>query len=238
MFLRNDIYEHLVRETPDKGKETTITLDWPDPEVFKELVRQRVESSTELEGTFDDVWPAVFDSYIGTQHSFTFLMSRTLMRPRDLLSFLRRAVEVAINRGHERVTEDDLRTAEEAYSEDMFLALNFELGDISPDYGEILFAFLRCPVRLTEEQVHKMLARRGFLSNEFVTLVELLVWFGFLGVQAAADEDAQFAYQVRYNVPKLVAPIGEGSGSYVVHPAFRSALQCREDGGSASLPLQ
>ena len=113
VFLRNDIYEHLVRQTPDKGKETAITLDWPDPEVFKEMVRQRVESSTKLRGSFDDVWPAVFDNYIGTQHSFTFLISRTLMRPRDLLSFLRKAVEVSINRGHERVTHDDLSTAEE-----------------------------------------------------------------------------------------------------------------------------
>ena len=116
VFLRNDIYEHLVRETPDKGKETTITLDWPDPEVFKEMVRQRMESSIKLSGTFDNIWPAEFDNYIGTQDSFTFVISRTLMRPRDLLSFLRKAVEVSINRGHERVRQDDLRAAEEEYS--------------------------------------------------------------------------------------------------------------------------
>lgn len=237
VFLRNDIYEHLVRETPDKGKETTITLDWPDPEVFKELVRQRVESSTELEGSFDDVWPVVFDNYIGTQHSFTFLISRTLMRPRDLLSFLRKAIEVSINRGHERVTQDDLRAAEEAYSEDMYLALNFELSDINPDYGEILFAFLRCPVRLTQQQVHQMLAQQGFLSKEFPMLVELLVWFCFLGVQAAADEEPQFAYQVRYNIPNLVAPISAGSATYVIHPAFRTALQCRGEEAAGYLPL-
>ena len=60
VFLRNDIYEHLVRETPDKGKETTITLDWPDPEVFKEMVRQRVESATELRGVFRGGLASVF----------------------------------------------------------------------------------------------------------------------------------------------------------------------------------
>ena len=228
VFLRNDIYEHLVRETPDKGKETTISLDWPDPEVFKEMVRQRVESSTDLSGSFDDVWPALFDNYIGTQHSFTFLISRTLMRPRDLLSFLRKAVEVSINRGHERVTQDDLRAAEEAFSEDMFLALSFELSDINQDYSEILFQFLRCSIRLTEQQLNQILNQTGLLPNEFRTVVDLLLWFGFLGVLTGSDEEPQFAYQIRYNIPKLVAPIRAGSATYVIHPAFRSALHCAE----------
>ena len=228
VFLRNDIYEHLVRETPDKGKETTITLDWPDPEVFKEMVRQRMESSIKLSGTFDNIWPAVFDNYIGTQDSFTFVISRTLMRPRDLLSFLRKAVEVSINRGHERVRQDDLRAAEEEYSEDMFLALSFELSDINQDYSDILFQFLRCSIQLTEQQLYQILKQTELSSYEFRNVVDLLLWFGFLGVQTSSHEEPQFAYEIRYNVPKLVAPIKAGFGSYVIHPAFRSALQCAE----------
>ena len=237
VFLRNDIYEYLVQETPDKGKETTITLDWPDREVFREMVRQRMVSSGELSGDFEDIWPALFDSYIGTQHAFTFIITRTLMRPRDLLAFLRKAVEVAINRGHERVTGEDLMAAEEAYSEDMFLALSFELCDIHPDYGDILLAFLRCPARLTEQQLHKIVVEKGgFFADELRKVVELLLWFGFLGVQTTADEEPQFAYQVRYNIPKLVAPVGNGSGTYVVHPAFRSAVQCRDVAGVERRP--
>jgi hypothetical protein len=30
-FLRNDVYELLVSETPDRGKEGHVTLDWSDP---------------------------------------------------------------------------------------------------------------------------------------------------------------------------------------------------------------
>ena len=237
VFLRNDIYEHLIRETPDKGKETTITLDWPDPEVFKEMVRQRVESSTELGGSFDDVWPAIFDSYIGTQDSFAFLIARTLMRPRDLLSFLRKGVEVAINRGHSRVTDDDLRMAEEAYSEDMLWALSFELSDINQDYSEALLHFFRQPASWTQRQLQEMIEQAGLFSEEARALVELLLWFGFLGVQAAPGDEPQFAYEVRYNVRKLVAPINAGTGNYVVHPAFRSALQSRGAPSQEGLPL-
>ena len=53
VFLRNDIYEHLILETPDRGKETAINLDWDDPEVFKEIIRQRVRSSTNVDSSFD-----------------------------------------------------------------------------------------------------------------------------------------------------------------------------------------
>jgi hypothetical protein len=58
VFLRTDIYEHLVLQTPDKGKDTAIRLDWDDPGVFQEIVRKRVSASTDLQGSFRDVWPA------------------------------------------------------------------------------------------------------------------------------------------------------------------------------------
>ena len=47
------------------------------------------------------------------------------MRPRDVLSFVRKAIEVATNRGHERVTHDDLNAAEDEYSEDYVLSFEF-----------------------------------------------------------------------------------------------------------------
>ena len=237
VFLRNDIYDHLIRETPDKGKDTTISLDWSDPEVFKEMLRQRVESSIDIDGSFDDVWSSIFDNYIGTQHSFMYMMSRTLMRPRDVLSFVRKAVEVSINRGHDRVTNDDLIAAEESYSEDMFFALGFELSDINPDYGDVLIEFLRCSSRLSRDALYGIVDGSGLLSGDVETLVELLLWFGFLGVQAEPNTEPEFAYEVRYNVKKLIAPISDGSGNYVVHPAFRRALQCREVPGQTDLPL-
>jgi hypothetical protein len=37
IFIRNDIYEHLLLATPDKGKDTAVMLDWTDPEVFQDF---------------------------------------------------------------------------------------------------------------------------------------------------------------------------------------------------------
>src|SRR6185437_2509142 len=56
VFIRNDIYEHLVRDTPDRGKDSAVILDWADPEVFKEIIRRRIIRSTGLNGDFDTLW--------------------------------------------------------------------------------------------------------------------------------------------------------------------------------------
>jgi hypothetical protein len=141
--------------------------------------------------------------------------------------FLHRAIEVAINRGHSKITQEDLLKAEASYSEDMLAALRFELKDVDQDYDEILFQFLRCPVRMTEHAVRQLLDAGGLLTNECSKALEMLVWFGFLGVQAVGEDEPQFSYQVRYNLPKLLAPMTSPAyGHYVVHPAFRGALDC------------
>jgi len=38
IFLRNDVYELLVRETADRGKEASVLLDWTDPDLLRELL--------------------------------------------------------------------------------------------------------------------------------------------------------------------------------------------------------
>ncbi|HTA25854.1 MAG TPA: hypothetical protein VK763_20150 [Terriglobales bacterium] len=56
VFIRNDVYEHLLGETPDKGKDTAVVLDWTDEEAFKLLVHRRMMASTKIERPFDDMW--------------------------------------------------------------------------------------------------------------------------------------------------------------------------------------
>lgn len=223
VFLRNDIYEHLLDETPDRGKDTAISLDWDDEQVFKELVRQRVRASTGLNGSFDEVWGRICDRFVGTQESFRYMVTRTLMRPRDLLTFLHSAIGVAINRGHERVLEADIEKAEEAYSEDMLLGTAFELRDIHTDMLDVLYTFNRTPSRLSKEDVSRLLSEsKSGQSVEEVT--KLLVWFGFLGIHEFEQDEPIYAYQVRYNLEKLITLVERGRATFVIHPAFRRAL--------------
>jgi hypothetical protein len=222
--LRNDIYDLLVKATPDKGKDTAIVLAWDDSELFKQVMAQRIRSNIKVSGSFLELWGLVFDSHVGAQDSFSYMLDRTLMRPRDLLNFVKRATEVAINRGRDRVGQDDIVTAERTYSEDILLATSFELRDIYPDYTDLLYVFLGVPNRLSSEEVGRLLSEASVPEGTHQDVISALVWFGFLGVAESALAEPEFAYQVRYNIEKLLTPVRRGRGQYVIHPAFRQAL--------------
>jgi len=112
-----------------------------------------------------------------------------------------------------------MQKAEESFSNDILLETQYELRDVYRRHADPLYEFLGCSVYLSREEV----VRRARGDEK---LVELLVWFGVLGVQAAKQPEPRFAYEERYNVAKLMAPVAQGMGAFVIHPAFRSALDC------------
>jgi len=228
VFLRNDIYEHLILKTSDKGKDSAIALDYDDSQVFKEIVRSRLEVCTDIKGDFTDLWSMVFETHVGAHDSFDFILERTLMRPRDLLNYLKVSVETAINRGHERVLQEDILKAEESYSDSILLGITFEIRDVFPKVTEPLYGFIGCPTHLHAQQVLKILKDIGFAEQDLDRVLQLIVWFGFLGVQQDGQDSPAFAYQARQNMEKLLTPIKQGRAIFVIHPAFRKALQCRE----------
>jgi hypothetical protein len=127
VFLRSDIFELVQLETPDKGKDTSIRLDWEDPEQFEAILAYRIQCSTGLTGSFREMWGQICAPLIKTEDSFDYVVARTLMRPRDLLRFVHSAVDVAINRRHNRILEEDLVYAERTYSEDLLVETSFEI---------------------------------------------------------------------------------------------------------------
>lgn len=224
VFLRSDIYEHLRRDTPDKGKDTAISLDWEDVTVFEEIVRLRIEASTQLRGTFRELWPAICDPLVGSVDSFAYVVERTLMRPRDLLQFLHRCVDVAINRGHDRIHQEDLLTAEKGYSEDILLATDFEISDTRPELRDVLYSFQGAPTTLSRDDVSDRLTYAGIAYDDVENVMELLMWFSFFGVSAPHFQEPKYAYSVQFNLRRLMYPLTQGDGSVVIHPAFRAAL--------------
>lgn len=220
VFLRNDIHDLLVSETPDKGKDTAIVVDWDDVEAFKKVLYNRITGTLERAASFSDAWSAIAEPHVGAQDSFSYILERTLMRPRDLLRFVRRCVEVAVNRGHGRLSADDIQKAEKSFSEDILLETQFELRDVHREHVDPLYEFLGCNVHLSKDEA--LMHARG---DE--RLLEMLVWFGFLGVQESRQAEPRFSYEVRYNVTKLMAPAMQNKGVFVIHPAFRSALEAK-----------
>jgi len=224
VFIRNDVYEHLLGETPDKGKDTAIVLDWTDEEVFKLLIHRRMMASTKIERPFDEMWPMFFDSYIKGEHSFAYILGRTMMRPRDLIGFLRRCVSVAVNRGNSKVLESDILQAEKQYSEDQLQALFDELRDINSRFAELPYAFIGSSVSMTRDVFGRKLKELNVSSNDVEEATRILLWFGFFGIVDAEGEE-KYAHMYQYGVSRMLREANEQT-LFVIHPAFRSVLAC------------
>jgi hypothetical protein len=227
VFIRTDILEHLNRHTADRGKEGVVSLDWDDPELFREIVRRRLCAGEELEGKFADVWSKIAEPTVGTQDSFQYLVDRTLMRPRDLLLFLEQVIEVATNRGHSRVSADDIKHAEESYSEAALLWLGYEIEDTNKEIANSLFEFYGSDELMEVDEVRSHLDAAGLDKDVIEAAFELLFWFGFLGIRHITTGKEEFSYEVQFNLRKLLHPANQGNAKVVIHRAFRPALSIK-----------
>ncbi len=223
VFIRNDIYEHLVRDTPDRGKDSAVILDWADPEVFKEIIRRRISRSTGLDGDFDTLWRAIFESHVEGEESFAYIISRTLMRPREVLRFCRTCIDVALSRGRDKVTETDIRQAERQCSEDSLVDLSFELRDVAERFSDLPYAFHGSALPLTSADVDIRMSDAGVPQDDREHARNLLVWFGFLGFWMSPDGE-RFSNQFQHDLRKMRSGLSDNY-TYTIHPSFRTALE-------------
>jgi hypothetical protein len=225
IFLRNDIYEHLILNPADRGKDNPAILDWNDPETLKEMLQRRIALSTGLDESFNELWRLFFVTHVKGEESFSYILGRTLMRPRELLRFVRDCINVAVNRRHEQVTEDDILHAEHSYSDDELVDLSLDLRDVKPEYANTPYAFIGAPAIFPPSDVAIALFKGGICggATEIERIRELLLWFGFLGIYVYPEEE-RYSYQFEHNLQKM--RMGIDQFSYCIHPAFRQALGC------------
>jgi hypothetical protein len=136
------------------------------------------------------------------------------MRPRDLLRFLHTAVDVAINRGHNLIAEDDLIQAEKAYSEDLLVETGFEIADTNPSMSDIVFAFQGAPPTMNLEDAKAYLMLSGIESEEqALEAIDLLISFAYFGVTDSGSNEPRYAYSVHGNMRRLFFPLEKQNAS-------------------------
>jgi len=222
VFIRDDIYNLLVQQTPDRGKENVAALLWDDPEFFRQIIGKRLATNTELPKDLNGAWSMVFDTLVEGEASFYYMLSRTLMRPRDMIKFVQRSLGVALNRGHQRVSSEDILQAEKGHSDEMLQELYYEMKDTFPSYHDVLYHFVGLGPTVTADDLTVVFRNAGVSPEDIERVTELLLWYGFLGVKRDVVEEV-YSYQEGGDVRKLLAM--RGMGSFVIHPAFRTALR-------------
>jgi hypothetical protein len=218
------VYELLVQETSDRGKEASVLLDWTDPDLLRELIRLRiVYNDISGDKKFESLWPRIFVSHYAGEESSQYLIDRSLMRPRFLLNLINQCKSFAINLNHERVLEEDIKKGLAAYSTDLLTDIGYEINDVESDSDDILYAFIGSKSIVSKIDIFSILGDFGVDQNFFDKIFELLLWYGFIGL--IVNDEPKYIYDFNYSM-KLMSGIikNKGNINYLINPAFWPAL--------------
>ena len=145
VFVRNDVYDHVMRQSPDYGKEMRATLDWSDADMLREMLRLRLVSNfsePERNKNFFTVWRQLCDTHYAGEESSAYLIDRSLMRPRNLLKIFNHCRGFATNFQRQKITTEDITKGLLAYSQDLIEELDRKLTDVFPGARDLLYHFL------------------------------------------------------------------------------------------------
>ena len=226
VFIRNDVYQLLVRRSADFGKETRATLDWSDPDRLREMLRRRIITTDGIdsEADFESVWNLVFQSHIYGEESSQYILDRSLMRPRNFIKIVQLCRGAAINLGKTKIDESCIEKGIQNFSDDLLLDAGRELVDIDADYEDMLYGFIDEGPTFSYYDLEVLLTEGGEKQIDVNLAIERLLYYGFLGI--AETEGGDYIYNNAYDMKKFQARIKKRGDSvrYILNPAFWPAL--------------
>jgi energy-coupling factor transporter ATP-binding protein EcfA2 len=151
LCLRSDIYNIVKLADPDVDKQTREELRW-EQDTLVEVVGLRLQHLLELEEAPTDAWTRVFPATVGGQEAASYLIERTMRRPRELIKLCSFAIERAQTRAAKKVSEEDVVTAAVQFSDVLLTELHGEFLIELPDlyYFVLEFSQLEWPLGLDE----------------------------------------------------------------------------------------
>jgi hypothetical protein len=226
VFVRNDVYEYLMQHSSDYGKEMRAVMDWTDPDQLREMLRLRLVSGLGAPETtpFEKIWREVCVSHYRGEETSSFIIDRSLMRPRNVLKLFSYSRGFANNFSRQAISEDDIEKGLNVYSQDLLVELSHELVDVFPGARDLLYYFLDAKQVLTVEDLQKFLLNAGVDENDFGLVIDFLLYYGIIGLRT--EQGDQYIFNVNYD-PKVLqirAELAGADGKFVINPAFCPAL--------------
>jgi hypothetical protein len=231
IFLRDDIYQHLIRvaREPDKIKAASIT--WDDRNLLFRVIDERFVASSGAEP--GELWSRFICATVDEVPAREYLFSRILPRPRDLLFLINDAMANAVNAGHQEVLAEDIKNAEQSYSRFAFEAALVANSITTNKLEELLYEFVGSPAVITEHDIESALTRAGISSDVKSDVTDHLLTLQFIGREVG---EKRFSYESEGPRAKVTAVLARktadahgGLRRYRIHPAFCPFLEIVEE---------
>ena len=226
VFVRNDVYQLLMKESSDFGKEMPVSLDWSDAEMLRELLRLRlVQNGYDPKTEFGRIWTELCVSHYRMEETSQYLIDRCLMRPRNLLKVFSHCKGFAVNLRHPKIEPEDIEKGINSYSNDLLIEANQELANIEPAAEDIIYHFLGEDWKFSRDELEMLFEEYGLSEEKYDQVASFLLYFGFFGIQVPG-QDPVYIYDVGYDMKVLEVQTMKHINhiEYALNPAFWPAL--------------
>lgn len=237
LFLRENVFERVRQTDSEFARIETraVGLDWTE-EKLVEFVERRLNepfnSKWQLGGPSWNVFFEVPDK--ARRLVFDFCQNR----PRDVLTYVKFAIENGAARNHDRILIEDLLSARKRFSDSRLKDLGDEYDENYPRIQVVLEKFYGLGWRFTRQGMESLIQKllvdeeirahcaAWFYANASPpqTFVNLLFQIGFLGiVDARGDVCFRSVGPQTTSTPAITA-----ANDFVVHPMYRDALDLQD----------
>jgi hypothetical protein len=229
LFLRSDIHAAMIKYARERDKLPVRRISWHDPELLRRVVEERFVRSGADVSRPDEIWGRYFPSAVRNIPILDYLASATLPRPRDLIFLVKASLEFAVNRGHGRIEEPDLLSAQLEYSHFALNSIVAEGAPRIPEIDDLLLEFARACEIVDRDDIKVAMRRAGINEVRLAEIVDLLTELTFLGPETSPgrfdfinDEDSLMKTRV------MARNLSEEAGRpthYRVNPPFHAFLE-------------
>ena len=227
VFLRSDIFDELQFNDKNKISADIEHLDWTEAKLI-EIMERRISASLGIPQA--GAWEGVFSEKEMRQRSGvkSYILRRTMLRPRDIIAFCLNCQEVAVEQRHNIVETTDVYDAEKRYSRHVYNELDDEMHRQVP-YARSALQFIRDvgKTRFTLASWIEAVRRRNAAASdgEAIAMLKTLFDYSIVGVErrggAAGGTNFQFVYNDRLLEPNF-------DGEMIVHPSLVKELGLTE----------
>lgn len=228
VLLRSDISAFIQHMLPEQDKLPIVQVTWNDQKVLLRVLEERMLHDGPKDRTASEVWGQMFPDFVVGVTCQEFVLRTVLPRPRDLIHFVKAAVSLAINRGHDRILPDDLLDARSQYSQYAFNSILKEDDPVKGKLEAVLYEFAGTDRQLLREDVESIFAVAGVVADDSEFYLNLLCDISFLGIETASgfhySRDEEERRTLR-NIARVIATRRGRGELFEVNPAFYQVLQ-------------
>jgi len=229
IYLRSDLWDELAFSDKNKISERlALRLEW-DSDSLLELVTTRLVAKLGNEARWDNITSP--EQARASNSKWNFVLSRTFLRPRDVIRFLNSALTQARKRDEDPLvlSNQDVINARESYSAYLKAELDDEIMAHWPQWEEALQACSAIStLTFTREEFDEQYERRRSKNNAIPAdeALEMLFRFSVIGYERRSGYGGT-SWAFQYTNPE--AGWDNRATRFKVHLGLKEFAKLRED---------